>query len=197
MSYHDATLRPPHFPLPAAGAFELPGLGADNALSIGALLLRGAECLVAALHEPTSQAGLNEARYRVLAALKADPTGECSQTDLAALLLQSESNLSTLLERMSVDGLIARKRSESDRRRSLIRLTADGQRAFERAARLRAAAVAKLLRPLARDELSAVGKGLARIVGTLETSLKGPRRTPEDTPVVRRSSAPLEPLARQ
>src|SRR5262249_31792569 len=98
----------------------------DACWEIGVLVLRGADCLTAALAECTVEAGLNESRYRVLVALERRTSGECSQSQLADLLLQSESNLSTLLERMSEHGLITRTRSKADRRRSLIRITAQG-----------------------------------------------------------------------
>src|SRR6185436_20314811 len=58
---------------------------------VGTLLLRAADCLAAALAECTAEAGLNESRFRILMALERRTTGECSQSDLADLVLQSES----------------------------------------------------------------------------------------------------------
>jgi DNA-binding MarR family transcriptional regulator len=132
------------------------------------LLIRGAECLIAALLECTAEAGLNEARYRVLDALHRQTRGECSQSELALQLLQSESNLSTLLERMSGDGLITRTRSQIDRRRSLIRMTPFGLEALSQANRTRGATVVRLLRFFSPEEIEQLSEGLQRLVGDLE-----------------------------
>ncbi|WP_197532208.1 MarR family winged helix-turn-helix transcriptional regulator [Symmachiella macrocystis] len=73
-----------------------------------------------------AQCRLNDARFAVLQAIEeADPTG-CSQKELARQLRNSESNISTLLDRMVTDGLVERRRSQSDRRKSLIRLSEKG-----------------------------------------------------------------------
>lgn len=137
---------------------------------VSALLVRGAECMTASLLECTIEAGLNEARFRVLDALQRHAGGECSQAELAARLLQSESNLSTLLERMSGDGLITRTRSQTDRRRSLIRMTTLGLEAMSRAQQARSAAVSRLLRFFSPEEVAQLAEGLRRLVEDLEHS---------------------------
>src|SRR5262245_19451767 len=48
----------------------------------GARLLRTAQCLTALLQSPTASAGLNEARYNVLDALRRSGAETCSQTEL-------------------------------------------------------------------------------------------------------------------
>ncbi|HTI51219.1 MAG TPA: MarR family transcriptional regulator, partial [Planctomycetaceae bacterium] len=138
---------------------------------VGTLAFRAAECLAAALLDCTTEAGLNEARYRVLAALHRRAGGECSQSELAELLLQSESNLSTLLERMSADGLLSRTRSQTDRRRSLIRMTPPGLGALERAERARGATLARLMREFAPQETEQLVFGLRRLISELENAL--------------------------
>jgi DNA-binding MarR family transcriptional regulator len=147
-------------------------------MEIAAQVLRGADCLVAALADCTGESGLNESRYRVLLALHHWMNGECSQAELAAALLQSESNLSTLLERMSGDGLITRIRSQTDRRRSLIRMTPHGNESLLQAERIRAAALMQLLRNLCAEEGRSLSEGLRRLVSELEAALEiAPRRT--------------------
>jgi DNA-binding MarR family transcriptional regulator len=174
MSSTEHRLDPPHFPVNSRdGASSEAGRAAPSdgfARDVGALLIRGAECLTAAFLECTADAGLNEARYRVLDALERRTGGECSQAELALQLLQSESNLSTLLERMSGDGLISRTRSQTDRRRSLIRMTPPGLEALAQANRSRAATVARLLRFLSPSEGAQLVEGLQRLVGDLESS---------------------------
>lgn len=180
-------LHPPHFAgsegrpaerritpageLPEAAGFAQPATGSTSL--IAPLLLRAAECLTAALFECTAEAGLNEARYRVLTALQLSRGGECSQSMLADLLLQSESNLSTLLERMSADGLIVRARSQLDRRRCEIRMTESGYLALSRADRARASTVSRLTRRFGEPDADLLTAGLQRLIGELESTLSG------------------------
>jgi len=147
--------------------------------SAGALLLRTAECLTALLQAPTVQAGLNESRYNVLDALRRKPFGTASQTELATYLLQSESNLSTLLDRMKRDGLISRARSESDRRVTRIGLSTAGRDALARADRARQCAVAPLLQVLDERLVEALVETLELLRRKLEDALgvAGPMQT--------------------
>jgi len=137
----------------------------------GALLLRTAECLTALLQAPTVQAGLNESRYNVLDALRRNPLGTSSQTELATYLLQSESNLSTLLDRMKNDGLISRARSDSDRRVTRIGLSTVGRDALGRADRARQCAAAPLLQVLDEGLAAALVEALELLRRRLEDAL--------------------------
>lgn len=107
-------------------------------------LLQTADVLRHYMEGPTSAAGLNDARYTVLDALQRYAGQGCSQTQLAGLLLQSESNLSTLLERMRQDGLIARIRSVADRRKCIVQLTEFGEEKLKKARAFRAIAARRL-----------------------------------------------------
>jgi len=71
--------------------------------------------------------GLNDARFTIMRAIRASRNGECSQSELARCLKQSEANVSTLLDRMRGDGLVSREKSPFDRRRSVVRLTEKGE----------------------------------------------------------------------
>lgn len=146
-------------------------IASASADSTGALLLRTAECLTALLQAPTARAGLNESRYNVLNVLRHKDSGTCTQTELATLLLQSESNLSTLLERMRLDGLISRVRSESDRRISLIGLSAAGREALLRAVQARARAVAPIFKALDEQRAGELRESLGQLVRQLEHTL--------------------------
>src|SRR5262249_22136911 len=86
---------------------------------------------------------------------------------------QSESNLSTLLERMGGDGLITRTRSQTDRRRSLIRVTPRGLAALARAERSRAATIVRLMRQFSREEADELANRLRPLVMKLERALEG------------------------
>jgi DNA-binding MarR family transcriptional regulator len=91
------------------------------------LILRSAHLLRIVLAPALAELGLNDARWAVLQAVQAGGTAGCSQTELAQELQHSESNISTLLERMRADGLVTRERSAFDRRKSLVQLTPGGQ----------------------------------------------------------------------
>lgn len=135
------------------------------------LIVRAADCLRAVLHTPTNEAGLNETRYNVLDLLHREPAGSCSQSCIASRLLQSESNLSTLLDRMHSDGLIARTRSSTDRRRVAISLTPTGRESLARADQRRARAAAEVLQALDEPARAALGGWLWLLIRSLECAL--------------------------
>jgi DNA-binding MarR family transcriptional regulator len=139
--------------------------------SIAGILLRSAECLTALMQSPTAQAGLNESRYNVLDVLRRHGPSSCSQTGLAQQLLQSESNLSTLLDRMKKDGLISRVRSESDRRVTRVALTAAGSDALERADDARARAAASVLQVFDEHSHAALCQALGLLQRRLHRTL--------------------------
>jgi DNA-binding MarR family transcriptional regulator len=124
------------------------------------------------------QAGLNESRYNVLDALRRKPSGTCSQTELATYLLQSESNLSTLLDRMKRDGLISRVRSESDRRIALIGLSIAGRDALARADLARHRVAAPVLRIFDDEHDVTLNEGLELLRQKLEATLGVAGRMP-------------------
>jgi DNA-binding MarR family transcriptional regulator len=165
--------QPAHHQSAGAGPVEsvVDSEAAQGAISIGALLARAASCLAALLQGPTAIAGLNESRYNVLDALRAIPGQTSTQTDLAAQLLQSESNLSTLLDRMRSDGLISRTRSDRDRRKSLIGLTAAGREALDRADLARSRATAAILGALDERHAAGLREGLLLLLERCELEL--------------------------
>ena len=70
---------------------------------------------------------LNDGRYAVLKLLANAAAGGCSQAELAGQLEQSESNISTLIERMQRDGLVDRLRSQADRRKRVLLISQAGR----------------------------------------------------------------------
>jgi DNA-binding MarR family transcriptional regulator len=174
-SSFDFSMSPPQLNLrhqstvaPSAGAPDALGLSPGT---VGDLLLRTAGRLTALLEAPTAQGGLNESRYNVLSVLRRKDAAGCSQSELAGDLLLSESNLSTLLERMQRDGLISRVRSDTDRRKSLIGLTAAGREAVAVAAHARARTTASMLRALGWERELTLGESLGLLVHRLECAL--------------------------
>ncbi|HSG72154.1 MAG TPA: MarR family transcriptional regulator [Planctomycetaceae bacterium] len=91
-----------------------------------------AQCLKSRLAEHFQKFDLNEIRYAVLNLVHASSPHGCSQTDLAEHLEQSESSISTLVERMRTDDLIYRLRCKIDRRKRVLILTERGQLVLQR-----------------------------------------------------------------
>ena len=70
---------------------------------------------------------LNDGRYAVLKALAGAPDRGYSQAELAQKLEQSESNVSTLIERMQRTDLVKRLRSDADRRKRVLLISESGR----------------------------------------------------------------------
>lgn len=69
-------------------------------------------------------------RFDVMSQLERGPDPWLSVGELAGRLLASSGNISRLLDRMDKEGLIRRRRSDQDRRRQEISLSAAGRRLF-------------------------------------------------------------------
>lgn len=84
--------------------------------------------LVNAIEQELAQAGLPPlAWYDVLATLSESPERKLRMHELASTMLLDRSNLTRLVDRMEVAGLVCRKSCKSDRRGSFAALTETGQ----------------------------------------------------------------------
>ncbi|HUG94346.1 MAG TPA: MarR family winged helix-turn-helix transcriptional regulator [Planctomycetaceae bacterium] len=104
-----------------------PQSGPPEAARIVAKILKAAHRLRAVLNSHLGQFDLNDVRYTVLQIVGDRVDAGCSQTELADELDQSESSISTLVERMRASGLLYRLRSKSDRRKRVLMLTERGR----------------------------------------------------------------------
>ena len=106
--------------------------------------------------------GLGAQQYLVLDQLRL--LGEPSQAELADALGIDRSNLAAIAADLCDRGLAERTRDESDRRRYVLRLSADGERLLRRTEGAVATAEDDLLAPLdaeQREELYALLRRLA------------------------------------
>lgn len=111
---------------------EVPTTGGESLLE---LVLKAADLARELISPCLTGHGLNDARFTIMRAIRNSASGECSQSELARRLDQSEANISTLLDRMRGDGLVTREKSPCDRRRSVVRITERGQDLLSRAER--------------------------------------------------------------
>lgn len=115
---------------------------------------------------------LNDARFTIMRAIRSSPLGECSQSELARCLKQSEANVSTLLDRMRGDGLVSREKSPLDRRRSVVRLTERGEVLLAQAEREYASRAQDVLRCFAVYEIQAFREQLRNFIAVCETEFE-------------------------
>ncbi|MEZ6045853.1 MAG: MarR family winged helix-turn-helix transcriptional regulator [Planctomycetaceae bacterium] len=111
-------------------------------------LLEISQKLRALLQQHYSEFDLNEVRYTVLQFINQTREAGCSQAELADKLQQSESSVSTLIERMKNSDLIYPLRSKQDRRKRILVLTEHGRELLQRIERCHASRMRVLLEKL-------------------------------------------------
>ena len=96
--------------------------------------------------------------YEVLLFLADAPDGRMRMAELAESVLLSRSGLTRLVDRLEREGLLERKRCESDARGFFAEITPKGRRVFDAARRTHLDGVrARFLSRFTRDELRALG----------------------------------------
>ena len=111
-------------------------------------------------------AGVSPQQVGLLVAIKYHPG--VTVGELASKENVSTAAMSKRISRLERDGFVARTKSESDRRRTGLTLTEDGQRTLRRVRSRRTAWLASRLGGLTPAELAAVGAAaepLARLLG--------------------------------
>ena len=87
--------------------------------------------ILARAEDPLAALGLSGRQYQILAVLGTDAPP--SQLDLAGLCGLLPAQVVPVLDELERRGLVARQRSEEDRRRSVVRLTPAGEETLARA----------------------------------------------------------------
>ena len=101
-------------------------------------------------------------RFDVLAALYRRREG-VTMSELSRMLLVSNGNATTVVDRLENDGLVRRTPSETDRRTVFVALTPEGLRQFEGLATQHEAEVSRLFANLSEADLEALTDILKRM----------------------------------
>jgi len=100
----------------------------DRSLAIS--LLRTRESVMQPIREMLSKSGISEQKWRVLRVVaESGPMDQTVLADRACLLLPS---LTRILKAMEDDGLLDRRPSETDRRKTLVSIAPNGQAILEK-----------------------------------------------------------------
>ncbi len=100
-------------------------------------------------------------RFDVMAALYRRRDG-CSMSELSRMLLVSNGNVTTVVDRLEADGMVERRPSEADRRTVFVSLTPQGLQHFEVLAREHEAEVAKIFAGLDDADVDALTEIMKR-----------------------------------
>lgn len=150
----------------------------EHSLTEAAVLLEGllrvSQIVRLRFNEWLARFELNDGRFAVLKTLANSEDGGCSQVDLAERLGQSESNVSTLIERMQRDGLVNRLRSEADRRKRVLLISPDGRSTLARVDESRAAWASRLLNGIPAADRSTFSALLRQLGCSLEAAFELP-----------------------
>jgi DNA-binding MarR family transcriptional regulator len=89
--------------------------------------------------------------------------GETSQNQLGSLIAMDAATVKGVIDRLKARGLVELARHDMDRRRLMVRLTADGREAVGRLVPLAERITADTLQPLSRKEVTTLLRLLSRI----------------------------------
>lgn len=124
-----------------------------SALALVGRLVRTAQLAEGALMPPLRARGLESGWFDVLAALRrSGPPYELNPTLLMEAVMLSSGGMTKRLDQLERAGLVKRAPDPHDRRGTLVRITARGKRAVDRALDVHIANEERLLEPLDERE---------------------------------------------
>ena len=126
----------------------------EGSAALIAEILELADRLQASLDAPCEEHGVSSSRFGVLEMVDSSGEDGCSQTELAARLGLSESNVSALVEGLRKSGLLFRFRSKVDRRRSVLLLTDDGRSLVQALTKARDVAAGSIVNGLSASQIA-------------------------------------------
>ncbi|MBK8958857.1 MAG: MarR family transcriptional regulator [Proteobacteria bacterium] len=135
----------------------------DFSHSLPMLLYRALDAVMPRFRRVFTAAGLTEQQWRVLRVLW--ERDEVAHNALAALTLIPQPSLIGVLDRLAGNGLVVRRRSESDRRVMYVSATAAGRDLEEKLMPEVAKVYAELKASLDRDTWTQLESGLRALAG--------------------------------
>jgi DNA-binding MarR family transcriptional regulator len=136
----------------------------DQASEIVSSILKAAHRLRGILNSYYAEFGLTDIRFAVLQIIKKADINGCTQSELAEQLQQSESSISTLVDRMRNSDLIYRLRSKSDRRKRVLILSDRGRIILDKVEACHNEYMDKLLKPFQEDQKIELATLLQKLV---------------------------------
>ncbi len=136
----------------------------DQASEIVSSILKAAHRLRGILNSYYAEFGLTDIRFAVLQIIKKADINGCTQSELAEQLQQSESSISTLVDRMRNSDLIYRLRSKSDRRKRVLILSDQGRIILDKVEACHDECMDKLLKPFQEDQKIELATLLEKLV---------------------------------
>ena len=124
-----------------------------------------ARAVLAALVFSAARAGQNQSDFYAL--VRVVVAEGATGADIRRILGVSSSSVTELADRLESAGMIARTRPQSDRRLVVLKPTARGRRAVDRALGPALGAIAAAVDELAEEELAVVGRFLTELEGRL------------------------------
>jgi MarR family transcriptional regulator, negative regulator of the multidrug operon emrRAB len=103
-----------------------------NSILLCRLLVHVAREMSAMFEQQIRPFGLAEPEFRVLTTLFSQPDGVAHPSDLCIRASQSPANMSRISDALVSSGLITRDLSVQDRRRMVLRMTAEGEKLVRR-----------------------------------------------------------------
>jgi MarR family transcriptional repressor of emrRAB len=105
---------------------RFPDVSVPDTLTLRMLMLLG-RTLSALLEDSLRPHDLNDTDFRILMCLVSQPDGVACPSDLCAFVGQSPANMTRVADALNERGLITRTASEHDRRRTMLRITPEGE----------------------------------------------------------------------
>ena len=139
----------------------------EQASEIVSDILKAAHRIRGILNSYYAEYGLTDIRFSVLQIIKKSDLQGCTQSELAEQLQQSESSISTLVDRMRNSDLIYRLRSKSDRRKRVLVLTDQGRVILDQVEKCHNEHMDKLLKPFRADQKEELASLLSELVNHL------------------------------
>lgn len=117
----------------AAGHVADPGTYEHDAAVAIAMVLRAAAAAQAQIEERLKRHGITFARYNILNILYHSDEGSMNPGVIARSLYIDPSSVTSAVTRLNRDGLVLRRVDEDNRRMTIVEITTEGSRLYEKA----------------------------------------------------------------